>query len=111
MVQYEELEDSPQEVLRRLKVFLGLDPARPRAALGDLREGEGGHPVAGSTMRREQYRALARAALEDGEAVAALLTQYGVADGAAFLARWRGRWERAEARGCDAAGSCTIDTS
>jgi hypothetical protein len=107
-VQYEELEEKPAAAVAALKVFLGLDPGAPG---GDLPGGAPERPPGvdrGEPMRREQYLALVREARLDGQRAAALLTQYGVADGEAFLQRWEMAWRGVVEDRCDASGRCQI---
>jgi hypothetical protein len=95
-------------VLARLKIFLGLDPSLPKQDL--VNPNDRAAAAGGEAMRVEQYRVLQARAAADGEAVAALLTQYGVADGAAFLTRWRAKWAQTLDERCDAAGDCLISS-
>jgi hypothetical protein len=115
VLQYEELveEESEAAVLKRVKDFLGLDPAQPKRNPGldehNIRKDRvapEGHP-----MRRGQYEALVARVRPDAERVAALLAGAGLAPSAeAWMARWEAVWV-ANLAACGADGACMIQLS
>lgn len=89
VIQFEELQETPEKVLYDLKAFLGMDvdlPDRTIANVNSRREGRG-YP-----MGRGQYMRLVRMVKQDAERTAEMLDRYGLADKTAWLSRWQSVW-------------------
>lgn len=104
-IQFEELVEDPEGVLRRLKEFLGLDPELPRRDLSNTnrRASSSGWPIP-----RHDYEKLVAIAKEDQDGLLAVLGEYTDIDTEAWGRRWEALWQRnlATCEGTDAI--CTV---
>jgi len=107
VIQFEELIENNEEILRRLKAFLGMDTNLPETK--ELRNvNSRGTSSAGYTMKLKQYKALVDMVKADTERVASLLGEYRLADEKQWMQRWSSVWERMLAT-CDDKNECTIN--
>lgn len=105
VVQFEELQEDTEAVLRRLKVFLGMDPNLPQMELRNVNSrAVGGYPI-----EKAQYEELVTAVQPDVAQVGRLLRKYGLGDADAFVGRWKAVWESRLAT-CSQ-DMCTIDSN
>ena len=106
-------EASERKELVRVKKFLGLNTALPKApwdTLGLHNARKGRINPDGWPMARDVYERLVAIVRPDCEAVAALVTEHGLGDGAAWMANWEAVWAR-NLKTCDAKGDCLIQLS
>jgi hypothetical protein len=91
VIQFEEFIAETETVMRRLKTFLGLDPALPenqQVYNVNTRKDSGASP-----MKRREYRTLIEMARPDSERVADLLHRHGLADRKTWMKRWEQVWK------------------
>ena len=106
VIQFEELQADPNGVVARLKVFLGMDPAFPKKEMKNTNPRKQG----GYAMKREDYEQLVKQARWDGERVASMLAERGLADWGEWMGRWERVWkENLETRGED--GVCYVNSN
>lgn len=106
MIQFEELQEDPEGVLRNLKLFLGLNPDLPKVELGNGNARRvGGYPI-----QRDEYLNLVRMVQPDAEELGMLLDKYALGDGKRFVERWQKVWYGRLAT-CNANGTCLVDSN
>ena len=104
-IQFEELVEDPEGVLRRLKEFLGLDPEMPKRDLANTnrRTSSGGWPIP-----RDDYEKLVDIAREDQDGLLRVLEERVPGfDGDAWGRRWQKLWDRNFGT-CEGSGMCTV---
>ena len=90
-VQFEELVEGPEGVLRRLKEFLGLDPDLPRRDLSNTNRRSSS---SGWQIPRRDYEKLVAIAKEDQDGLLAVLDEHTDIDTEAWGRRWEALWQR-----------------
>lgn len=107
-MQFEDMEERPEELLAQLKGFLGMDPALPEEQWRNVNNRAAA--VDGDPMRLEDYETMLGWVRKDAIKVAAVLNKYGAADGDAFLAKWEDTWDRVREERCNSNGDCLINS-
>jgi len=107
IIQFEDLQSDPESVARDLKVFLGMDPERPKKKLWNTnnRKKSGGMPI-----RRHEYEALLKLARADAERTASMMQQYLNKDKDMWMRRWESVWA-SQLETCDASGACMVNSN
>ena len=119
VMQFEELQEDSERVMRQLKEFLGMDgegaggePHRPGSGavfrnINDRKSKGGGYE-----MSREEYDRLVEIVRDPSEKVASLLEEKGLYNATLWLGRWQAVWEGVRSEACDAAtGQCVINSN
>jgi hypothetical protein len=109
IMQFEELTDKPEDAMRRMKIFLGLDPEQPPAELRNVnaRGGSSGWP-----MQRKHYEHLVAAVREDAKSLLQLFQKSGLAASDGWMQRWEAVWARNLATCGEAPHSfCSVSSS
>ena len=110
VTQYENLTlDAERDELRRLKIFLNLNPDLPSDSVGlglhNARKKK--FNPDGWPMRRQVYEQIVDLVRKDCKAVTELISEYGWGDGDAWMASWERVWADNLAT-CDENGDCMI---
>jgi hypothetical protein len=107
VMQFEALAEDPEPELRRMKEFLGLDPALPEAELRNVnsRPGSSGWP-----MTREEYESLIEESRSDAVALIEVLEKHNLGNGKTWMAKWEAVWNK-NLKTCDSKGKCAISSS
>ena len=106
VIQFEELQEDTDGVLRSLKSFLGMDPELPKKQLRNTND----RKAAGMPMKREEYEKLLALARPDAERTASLLAHFVGKDRLKWMARWEAVWDAMLAT-CDDNGNCLVDSN
>ena len=107
VIQFEELQETPEKVLYDLKAFLGMDVDLPDRTITNVNSRrEGGYP-----MGRGQYLRLVRMVKADAERTADMLHRYGLADKNAWMSRWHAVWNGFLQRCPTFEEQCLIDSN
>ena len=107
VIQFEQLQEDTDGVLRSLKSFLGMDPDLPQHVMGNV---NARHIAGGYPMKRQEYEKLVSLSRPDAERVAKMLGEKGLADEGAWMARWQAVWDRMLGT-CDEEGICMVDSN
>ncbi|KAL4515680.1 hypothetical protein Ndes2437B_g07106 [Nannochloris sp. 'desiccata'] len=83
IIQFEELQEDPASVMRRLKEFLGMDPNLPKKELKNTNLRKSG----GYKMTIEEYRRLLEQVRWDSERIASMVSEQGLGDKTKWLGR------------------------
>lgn len=107
IIQFEELQERPDEVAFRLKEFLGMDTSKPKKALynTNARKVSGGY-----SMSREQYLDLVNQVRWDALHVAKLLSDGGFVNREVWMQRWEAVW-RKNLEACSKIDGCLINSN
>lgn len=106
MIQFEELQEDPNAVVRRLKEFLGMDPELPKRQLKNTNLRKSG----GYNMTKDDYQGLLEQVRWDAERVASMLSSRGLADKVTWLSRWEKVWDE-NLETCDETGMCLVNSN
>lgn len=99
--------------MKKIKKFLGLDPAYPQGADSTLtlrNSRKGVINPDGWPMKRDVYQHAIDKVLSDCEKVATLIEQYGYGKKKEWMSRWEKVWEK-NMQDCDAHGNCLVKLS
>lgn len=107
VIQFEELQESPDEIAFRLKQFLGLDTSKPQKRLynTNARKVSGGYD-----MRKDEYLDLVNQVRWDALNVAKLLSDRGLVDRETWIQRWEAVWRR-NLDACSETDGCRINSN
>lgn len=106
IIQFEELQEDPASVMRRLKEFLGMDPNLPKKELKNTNLRKSG----GYKMTIEEYRRLLEQVRWDSERIASMVSEQGLGDKTKWLGRWEKVWDE-NLETCDDNGICVINSN
>jgi len=108
VIQFEEFTRDPEGVMRRLKMFLGMEPEYPKA--GGMYNVNTRKTSGGSPMKKREYKTLVKMALPDSERVADLLHTHGLADKGTWMGNWQQVWDDV-LDSCNASRICMVNSN
>jgi len=108
IIQFEDIEENPEQELADLKTFLGMDPALPQEEWRNVNNRAAA--VDGDPMRLEEYEKMVGWVKKDARKVAEVLNAHSAVDGDAFLAKWEEKWRHVREERCNSNGDCLINS-